>query len=67
MPDNKDGAGRPVPERDVGNRDKTQHPTDRKKDYLIGKVNCSPTPLPDDKALESGPRRLPGQPPARYE
>jgi len=34
-----------------------------RKDDEIGKVNGSPTPLPDDKAVESGARRLPGDPP----
>jgi len=66
MPDSKDGAGRPLPETDVGNRDKPQQPTGRRKDDQIGKVNGSPTPLPDDKAVESGPRRLPGEPPAEW-
>jgi hypothetical protein len=67
MPDNTEGAERRVPETDVRNRDKHPQPIDRKKDDDIGKVNGSPTPLPDEKAVESGPRRLPGELPAADE
>ena len=40
-----------------------ERPADRAKDDEIGKKNGSPTPLPDDKAVESGARRVPGDPP----
>ena len=66
MPD-RDSAGRPASETDVGSRDKQQPPAKRKQDDEIGKINGSPTPLPDEKAVESGARRVRGDPPTEYE
>jgi len=67
MPDETKTPGLPVRDMDVKGREKQPQPVVHKQDDEIGRVNGSPTPLPDEKAVESGARRISGEPPAIYE
>ena len=64
MPEETKTPGLPVRDTEVKSREKQSQPTEPKHDDEIGKVNGSPTPLPDEKAVESSARRIRGEPPA---